>query len=104
MTDADNAMLEKAIEVAVVAHAGQTDDYGDAHILHLLRVMQAVRDQGSSIELQVAAMLHGVIEKCGVSDDFLADRFPAEACDLVDALTPVEGDDATRSTARCAER
>jgi (p)ppGpp synthase/HD superfamily hydrolase len=74
MTEADNAMLEKAIEVAVVAHAGQTDNYGDAYILHLLRVMQALRDQGSSIVVRVAAMLHGFIEKCGVSDDFLADQ------------------------------
>jgi (p)ppGpp synthase/HD superfamily hydrolase len=91
MTQADNTMLEKAIEVAVVAHAGQTDRSGEPRILHALRVMQAVREQGGSIEQQAAAVLHDVIEYSDVPDDFLADRFPDAVCDLVDVLTKVEG-------------
>ena len=46
-----------------------------------------------SIEQQVAAVLHDVIEDCDVPHDFLAERFPAEACDLVRCLTKVPGED-----------
>jgi GTP pyrophosphokinase len=89
MTEADNAMPEKAIEVAVVAHAGQADKNGEAYVLHPLRVMQAVRALGGSIEQQAAAVLRDVSEDCDVPDDFLTDRFPVVVCDLVDALTKV---------------
>ena len=85
-------MLERAIEVAVVAHAGQVDKNGEAYILHPLRVMLVVREKGGSIEQQAAAVLHDVIEDCDVPDDFLAARFPDAVCDLVDALTRQDGE------------
>jgi hypothetical protein len=88
-----NAILERAIEVAVVAHAGQVDKDGEAYILHPLRVMLAVRERGGSVEQQAAAVLHDVIEDCDVGDDFLAARFPEAVCDLVDALTHQDGED-----------
>jgi (p)ppGpp synthase/HD superfamily hydrolase len=86
-------MLERAIEVAVVAHAGQVDKNGEANILHPLRVMLAVRERGGSIEQQAAAVMHDVLEDCDVPDGFLVQRFPIEICDLVDGLTKVEGED-----------
>jgi hypothetical protein len=86
-------MLERAIEVAVVAHASQEDKNGEAYILHPLRVMLAVRERGGTIEQQTAAVLHDVIEDCGVTDEFLVARFPEAVCDLVDALTKVEDED-----------
>jgi hypothetical protein len=85
-------MLERAIEVAVVAHAGQVDK-NEAYILHPLRVMLAVRERGGTVEQQAAAVLHDVIEDCDVDDDFLGARFPADVCDLVDALTHQDGED-----------
>jgi hypothetical protein len=93
MSQADNAMLEKAIEVAVVSHAGQTDKNGEAYILHPLRVMLALCERGGTVEQQAAAVLHDVIEHCEVPDDFLAERFPDEVCDLVDALTKIDGEE-----------
>jgi (p)ppGpp synthase/HD superfamily hydrolase len=93
MNEADRTVLEAAIEVAVVAHAGQVDKNGDPYILHPLRVMLAVRERGGSPHQQAAGVLHDVIEDCDVSDDFLQERFPAEVCDLVDALTHIEGED-----------
>ena len=86
-------MLERAIEVAVVAHAGQVDKNGEAYILHPLRVMLAVRERGGTIEQQAAAVLHGVIEDCDVTDEFLATRFPKAVCDIVDALAHQAGED-----------
>jgi (p)ppGpp synthase/HD superfamily hydrolase len=93
MNESPNAMIERAIELAVVSHSGQVDKNGEAYILHPLRVMLAVRKHGGSIEQQAAAVLHDVIEDCGVSDEFLAARFPETVCDMVDALTRQENED-----------
>jgi (p)ppGpp synthase/HD superfamily hydrolase len=86
-------MLELAIEVAVFCHAGQEDKNGEAYILHPLRVMLAVRERGGTPDQQAAAVLHDVIEDCGVSDEFLEQRFPQTVCDMVDALTRQEGEE-----------
>lgn len=92
MNKADRNMLERAIKEAVLCHAGQKDKNEEPYILHPLRVMLAVRERGGSPTQQAAAVLHDVIEDCDVPDDFLAERFPAEVCDLVDALTHIEGE------------
>ena len=34
-----------------------------------------------------------MIEDCDVPDGFLEERFPAEVCDMVDALTHIDGED-----------
>jgi (p)ppGpp synthase/HD superfamily hydrolase len=51
-------MLNKAIEIATKAHAGQVDKSGNPCILHPLRVMLACE---SEIE-RIYAILHDVIE------------------------------------------
>lgn len=50
--------LERAIEIAAVAHRGQTDKAGQPYILHPLRVMLACEGQAA----QIVAVLHDVIE------------------------------------------
>jgi (p)ppGpp synthase/HD superfamily hydrolase len=69
------------------------DKKGEPYILHLLRVMFAVRERGGSVAQQAAAVLHDVIEDCDVPDGYLEQRFPSEVCDMVDALTHIEGED-----------
>jgi (p)ppGpp synthase/HD superfamily hydrolase len=93
MDESLNAMLERAIEVAVIAHAGQVDKNGEAYILHPLRVMLSVRERGGTPHQQAAAVLHDVLEDCDVSEDFLEQRFPEEVCDMVDALTHQDGEE-----------
>jgi hypothetical protein len=51
--------LERAIEIAASAHAGQVDKAGQPYILHPLRVMMAVRP-----ECRTVAVLHDVVEDC----------------------------------------
>lgn len=50
--------LEKAIEIAVRAHAGQTDKAGAPYILHSLRIMLRMQNE---IEM-MSAVLHDVVE------------------------------------------
>ncbi|MFP9191376.1 GTP pyrophosphokinase [Natrialbaceae archaeon A-CW1-1] len=78
--------LERAIEIAVHAHAEQTDKAGETYILHPLRVM-FVQDSEAAM---IAAVLHDVVED---SDWTVGDLrnddvdFPAEAIEAVERLT-----------------
>jgi guanosine-3',5'-bis(diphosphate) 3'-pyrophosphohydrolase len=89
MNQTERSLLERAIEVAVVSHAGQMDKNEEPYILDPLRVMLTVREHGGSVAQQAAAVLHDVIEDCDIPDGFLEQRFPTEVCDMVDALTTV---------------
>lgn len=63
--------LSRAIEIAVMAHAGQTDKAGAPYILHPLRVMLALQSE----EDRIVGVLHDVIEDC---PDWTPDRLRAE--------------------------
>ena len=78
--------LERAIALAATAHAGQRDKAGAPYILHPLRMMLKM----STVEEQMAAILHDVIEDCGVTAEQLASEgFPPAVIEAVVALTKV---------------
>jgi len=52
------ATLERAIEIAVLAHKGTVDKAGQPYILHPLRLMMRVETEAEKI----VAMLHDVVE------------------------------------------
>lgn len=52
--------LERAIAIAVEAHAGVTDKAGAPYILHPLRVMMTVKGE----DAKTVAILHDVVEDC----------------------------------------
>jgi (p)ppGpp synthase/HD superfamily hydrolase len=77
-------LLEKAIRIAVNAHAGQKDKAGAPYVLHPLRVMMKM---GSDREM-IAAVLHDVIEDTTCTLDTLRrEGFPAEIITALDHLT-----------------
>lgn len=59
--------LNRAIEIAAIAHRGQTDKAGLPYILHALRVMFACEGQST----QIVAVLHDVIEDSDWTPDIL---------------------------------
>jgi len=82
-------MLEKAIQCAVKAHAGQKDKAGAPYILHPLRIMMKMDNQAGMI----AAMLHDVVEDSSVTlADLRAEGFSEEVIAAVDHLTRREGE------------
>ena len=84
------ATLERAIEIAVKAHAGQVDKAGQPYVLHPLRMMLAV----TTPEARLAAVLHDVVEDTAVTlDELRAEGFPASVLEAVDALTKRENED-----------
>ena len=66
--------LERAIEIAVNAHAEQTDKADETYILHPLRVMLEQDSQAAMI----AAILHDVVE----DSDWTVAELKEETVDL----------------------
>ena len=54
------ATLERAIQIAVEAHAGQIDKAGQPYILHPLRVMLSLKTD----DQRIVGVLHDVVEDC----------------------------------------
>jgi (p)ppGpp synthase/HD superfamily hydrolase len=81
-------LLEKAIEIAVRAHAGQKGKDGSPYILHPLRVMGRMgRD-----EERMAAVLHDVVEDSEVTLEELREAgFPEVVLEAVRLMTHEEG-------------
>ena len=76
--------LERAIALAARAHEGQVDKSGAPYILHPLRMMLRL----AGTEERIVAVLHDVVEDCGVSFEQLrAEGFSEEVVAAVDAVT-----------------
>jgi len=92
--------LERAIEIAVKAHAGQIDKAGEPYILHPLRLMFAV----NGTYPRMAAVLHDVVEDTSVTiDNLKAEGFPAEVIEAVQALTKQKGESRIEAAKRASE-
>jgi (p)ppGpp synthase/HD superfamily hydrolase len=84
------ATLERAIEIAAKAHAGQVDKAGQPYVLHPLRMMLTV----ATPEARMAAVLHDVVEDTAVTlEELRGQGFPAAVISAVEALTKREGED-----------
>lgn len=81
--------LERAIAIASTAHAGQVDKGGAPYILHPLKVMLRM----STLEQRIVAVLHDVVEDCGVSlDDLRKEGFSEEVLSAIESVTKVPGE------------
>jgi (p)ppGpp synthase/HD superfamily hydrolase len=86
MSEHTSNLLADAVALAARAHQPQVDKSGEPYILHPLRVMLRLREQGHRVEVQAAAVLHDVVEDTPVTLDDVADLDPAVAV-LVDAMS-----------------
>lgn len=82
--------LEKAIEIACRAHAGQVDKAGQSYILHPLRLMFKFQPE---IE-QIIAVLHDVIEDSNVTlSDIEKNGFSPLVVKALDCLTKKDNEE-----------
>lgn len=85
-----NSLLERAIGIALMAHAGLMDKHGKAYILHALRVGVG----GRTIEEQVAGILHDVVEDTRITFETLRGiGIPEDILDVLDHLTKRDEED-----------
>lgn len=84
------SILAKAIQFASEKHLNQIDKGGHPYILHPLRIMMRLRT--SDEELMAIAVLHDVMEDCGVTTSDLADiGMPWRVIEGVNYLTMKPG-------------
>lgn len=81
--------LERAIEIALDAHAEQEDKAGETYIRHPLRVMKAMDTETE----RIVAVLHDVVEDSDYDLEGIEDEFGSEVRTAVAALTKRDGDD-----------
>lgn len=82
-------LIEKALEIALQAHRGQTDKSGEAYILHPLRLMSKMK----SDDEKAVALLHDVIEDSDFSDEtLLSQGIPEHVVNAVKSLTKIDGE------------
>ncbi len=94
------ATLERALEIAAAAHAGQQDKAGQPYILHPIRVMLAV----NTLDEKITAILHDTVEDTQVTCDDLADAgFSDDIINAVLALTKVDGESRMDAAKRAVE-
>lgn len=82
-------MLEKAIQIAVSAHAGQKDKAGRPYILHPFAVMARMKTENE----RIVAVLHDVVEDTDVTlQDLSREGFSANILQAIDCLTRRRGE------------
>ena len=82
-------LLDKAALICVTRHAGQRDKMGKAYFQHPMRVAMRC----NSDEERMVAILHDVIEDCGVTVEFLQQEgFPMNIIEGILSVTKQEGE------------
>ena len=71
-----SARMQSAIDFAIEKHAGQIDKGGKPYFGHVLRVALSVLHFGENYF--IAAILHDVVEDCGVDIEYIAERWGNE--------------------------
>lgn len=91
--------IERAIEIAARAHAGQVDKAGEPYIVHPLRLMLSV----TSDYERMAAVLHDVVEDTNITlEDLRSEGFPEEVLEAIAALTKAKGESRLEAARRAA--
>jgi (p)ppGpp synthase/HD superfamily hydrolase len=92
------ATIEKALQIAAQAHAGQRDKEGHPYILHPLRVMHSVEGD----EARIVAVLHDVIEDTSVTEaDLRHEGFSESVIAAVRCVTHSEDETYAEYVVRC---
>lgn len=90
LSSADVDMVRKAYRFADEAHLGQLRKNGEPYITHPIAVASQCAEWKLDAQALMAALLHDVMEDCGVSKVDLIERFGAPVAELVDGLTKLD--------------
>lgn len=83
------ALIDLALNRALIAHTGQLDKAGKPYILHPLRLMARFNDPVD----QAVAVLHDVLEDSDITaDDLRSDGIPEEVIAAVEVLSRGKGE------------
>ncbi|MBR0397380.1 MAG: bifunctional (p)ppGpp synthetase/guanosine-3',5'-bis(diphosphate) 3'-pyrophosphohydrolase [Eubacterium sp.] len=80
-------IVEKAYEIARIAHDGQLRKSGEPYIIHPLCVAIILADLEMDCESLVAALLHDVVEDTIMTNEELTEQFGPDVAMIVDGVT-----------------
>ncbi|MEN6600965.1 MAG: bifunctional (p)ppGpp synthetase/guanosine-3',5'-bis(diphosphate) 3'-pyrophosphohydrolase [Bryobacteraceae bacterium] len=79
--------LDKVFAFAVRSHQGQKRESGDPYIVHPLHVAQVLADMQMDQVCLESALLHDVVEDCGVTVEDIRKNFGPDVARCVDGVT-----------------
>ena len=82
--------VQHSLEYAIKAHDGQVRDSGEPFIVHPIATAVRLADMRLDATTIQAALLHDVIEDCGISFQQLEATFSTEIAKLVDGVTKLK--------------
>jgi RelA/SpoT family (p)ppGpp synthetase len=88
--DADVDLVQRAYEIAVRAHEGQTRASGEPYVSHSVAVAEILADLHLDATPLAAALLHDVPEDTSLTLEDLRSQFGDEIAILVDGVTKLE--------------
>jgi GTP pyrophosphokinase len=80
-------LVREAYSFAEICHSGQMRESGDPYIVHPIDAAMTVAQLGMDGSTIAAALLHDVIEDCGVTSETLSESFGPDVARLVDGVT-----------------
>ncbi len=83
------ALLEAAIDLATVAHEGQSRQSGESYITHPVEVTTILIEWGMDIDTIIAGILHDTVEDTSVTLADIEKQFGHDIAFLVDGVTKV---------------
>ncbi|MFP5441863.1 MAG: bifunctional GTP diphosphokinase/guanosine-3',5'-bis pyrophosphate 3'-pyrophosphohydrolase [Gammaproteobacteria bacterium] len=89
LPDEQVGLVRRAYHFARDAHEGQYRKDGDPYISHPLAVAGILTDMHMDSQSLSAALLHDVLEDCGVAKERLSDEFGSDVADLVDGVSKI---------------
>jgi GTP pyrophosphokinase/guanosine-3',5'-bis(diphosphate) 3'-pyrophosphohydrolase len=90
LSKAEVKRIREAYKFADEAHLGQKRATGEPYITHPIAVAGICAEWRLDAQALMAALMHDVVEDCGVSKAELIERFDATTADLVDGLTKLD--------------
>ncbi|MBQ9790724.1 MAG: HD domain-containing protein [Clostridia bacterium] len=87
--------VRRAFELAERAHSGQTRKDGQPYVIHVVSVAYILERLNFDSDTICAALLHDVIEDCGITVDELREQFGDIVAGVVDAVSAIEEKDYT---------
>ncbi|HLO02534.1 MAG TPA: bifunctional (p)ppGpp synthetase/guanosine-3',5'-bis(diphosphate) 3'-pyrophosphohydrolase, partial [Symbiobacteriaceae bacterium] len=88
--EANLGPIDRAYSFAAKAHDGQLRKSGEPYITHPLAVAAIVAEMQLDVDSVAAAILHDVVEDCGVSVEALEKEFGKEVGLLVEGVTKLK--------------
>jgi GTP pyrophosphokinase len=90
LSPSDIDQVRLAYRLADEAHLGQMRKNGDPYITHPIAVAAQCTEWRLDAQAIMAALMHDVMEDCGITKTQLIERFGAPVAELVDGLTKLE--------------